>query len=152
MDFAPLTQLRRQDDLPFIRRQAGVEFQVLHVDVASQLWVIRTRLAPGIRLERHRHTGEVFALTLGGAWRYLNQEEVSVAGSYLYEPAGSVHQLEVLPDSEGPADIWFAIRGANEHMHEDGTVYFVRDAANILTEYRAGCAALGISKPPILTG
>lgn len=152
MQQPPCTHLQLEADLPFVSRNPQVSYQLLQSDVAAQLWVIRVRLAPGTRLERHRHTGEVFAFTLGGAWRYVEQEGICVAGSYLYEPAHSVHQLEVLSDSDGPADIWFAIRGANEHLDDEGRVAFVRDAAGILVEYRAACAALGVPGPPVITG
>ena len=43
-------------------------------------------------------------------------------GSYLYEPAHSVHTLTVSKDGEG-ADVWFAIYGANVNVDADGNVY-----------------------------
>ncbi len=48
-------------------------------------------LQPGVTIQRHKHTGEVLAFTIRGAWKYLEYPEVNTAGSYLFEPAGSIH-------------------------------------------------------------
>ena len=73
----------------------GIELQVLQIDVELGLWVIRNRFQPGCRVQTHKHTGSVFAFTNSGSWKYEEYPEVNTAGSYLYEPAGSVHTLTV---------------------------------------------------------
>ncbi|MBC7926931.1 MAG: 2,4'-dihydroxyacetophenone dioxygenase family protein [Bryobacteraceae bacterium] len=83
----PAALHRAEKDLPFVEFQEGVDFQLLHVDVEAGTWVIRARFQPGVTIQRHKHTGEVFAFTLKGFWKYLEYPEVNVAGSYLYEPA-----------------------------------------------------------------
>jgi len=82
---------RAETDLPFVYYQDGVTFQLLHADVEAGLWVVRVRFQPGVTLQRHKHTGEVFAFTISGSWKYLEYPEVNTGGSYLYEPAGSIH-------------------------------------------------------------
>ena len=124
--------------------------QVLHVDVEGALWVIRTRIKPGTTVQRHKHTGEVFAFTIAGAWKYLEYPEVNTAGSYLYEPAGSVHTLHVPEDNEGITDVWFAIRGANLNLDEDGNVDSVLDAGAILETYLRLCDEQGLGRPPVI--
>jgi hypothetical protein len=42
--------------------------------------VVRLRAEPDVTIQRHRHTGEVFAFTIAGAWKYLEYPEVNVAG------------------------------------------------------------------------
>ena len=63
------------------------------------LWIIRNRFAPGVLVQKHRHTGQVYGYTLSGAWKYAEYDYVNRAGSFLYEPAGSVHTLTVLDDN-----------------------------------------------------
>ena len=89
---------RAEEELPFVPYQDGVVFQLLQVNIEAGLWVVRVRFEPGVTIQRHRHTGEVFAFTLSGSWHYLEYPDVNTAGSYLFEPAGAIHTLHV-PDS-----------------------------------------------------
>jgi hypothetical protein len=66
---------------------------------------------------------------------------VNRAGSFLYEPAGSVHTLHVPDSNEGPTDVWFTIHGANLNLDAEGRVESVLDAHAILPFYRAMCQA-----------
>jgi quercetin dioxygenase-like cupin family protein len=141
---------RGETELPFVEFEPGVEMQVLQVDIATGLWVIRMRLAPGATLPTHKHAGEVFAFTLAGAWKYLEYPEVNTAGSYLYEPAGSVHTLHALASNTGKTDVWFAIRGPNLNLDAEGKVALVLDAGLVLKVYRSRCRDLGLPRPAVI--
>jgi 2,4'-dihydroxyacetophenone dioxygenase len=146
----PAALHRSESELPFVTYQPGVVFQLLQADVEAGLWVVRVRFQPGSTLQRHKHTGEVFAFTIRGAWKYLEYPEVNTAGSYLFEPAGSVHTLHVLESNEGITDAWFAIRGANLNLDEKGNVESVLDAAAAIEIYRARCQAEGHPAPHVI--
>ena len=141
---------RGYEELPWVSLVDGVSFQLLQVDVEHALWVLRTRFAPGVTVQRHKHTGEVYAFTLSGAWRYLEYPEINRAGSYLFEPAGSIHTLHALADNDADTEVWFAIRGANLNLTPEGKVESVTDAAKILQVYERECAARGLSKPNVI--
>ena len=143
---------RGEDDLPFVALGDGSHIQVLQIDIDAGLWVLRTKFEPGVTIPRHKHTGAVFAVTLAGSWKYLEYPEVNTAGSYLYEPAGSVHTLTVPEDQEGMTDVWFAIYGANLNLDENDNVEMVIDAGFILEFYRAACAEQGCPDPKIIIG
>jgi quercetin dioxygenase-like cupin family protein len=143
---------RGESELPFVTFMPGVDLQALQIDIEAGLWVVRTRFAAGITLPRHKHTGEVFAVTKSGSWRYLEYPEVNTAGSYLYEPAGSVHTLHVPPTNTEVTDVWFAIRGANLNLNEQGDVASVWDARYILDTYLALCEQAGYGRPNIIRG
>ena len=149
---APSAILRREEELPFVDMGDGSLLQVLQVDLAQGIWVIRNRFVPGSTVQTHRHTGSVYAFTLSGAWHYLEgPEDVNVAGSYLFEPANSVHTLHVLDDNEGLTDVWFTIHGANLNLDADGNVAYVIDASTVLGFYRAACAEQhGMPNPPVV--
>jgi quercetin dioxygenase-like cupin family protein len=152
MNAIPLALLRTEKDLPFVGYQDGVQFQLVQANIASGYWVVRLRAAPGNTIQRHRHTGEVFAFTLAGSWKYLEYPEVNVAGSFLYEPAGSIHTLHVPATNTEVTDVWFVIHGANLNLDADGNVESVLDAGTALEIYRAQCAAAGLPKPDVLVG
>lgn len=147
---APAALHRGADDLPWLPLNDGVSFQLLQVNLEAGLWVLRSRFEPGVTVQRHRHTGEVHAFTLSGAWKYLEYPEINRAGSYLYEPAGSIHTLHALAEDDQPADIWFAIRGANLNLTPDGKVESVTDAAKVLKIYQRECAARGLPMPSVI--
>jgi len=146
----PAALHRGEKELPFVPYQDGVQFQLLQADIEGGLWVVRVKAQPGVTIQKHKHTGEVFAFTLAGSWRYLEYPEINTAGSYLYEPAGSVHTLHMPKTNTGITDIWFAIRGANLNLDDKGNVEAVIDAAAVLDIYLAGCRAAGMSNPPVI--
>ena len=150
---APTAQHLGADDLPWIPspRMEGVEFKVVTAKVKEGLWILRNRFAPGIELRTHKHTGQVHAFTLSGAWGYRESEYLNRAGSFLFEPAGSIHTLYVPEDNTETTDIWFAIWGANLNMDEHGNIESVTDAESILDFYLRGCAEIGVADPPVLT-
>lgn len=135
-----------ESDLPFLDLGDGTQVQVLQIDLNQGLWVVRARFSPGYAITTHFHTGCVFAVTLKGSWYYKEQPEmVNTPGSYLFEPAGSVHTLTVPEDQEGETDVWFAVYGANINIDDDGNFLYVLDAGLLLRLYRAGCKAMGQS-------
>jgi 2,4'-dihydroxyacetophenone dioxygenase len=146
----PAALHRAENDLPFVEFQEGVDFQLLQVDVEAGLWVVRARFQPGVTIQRHRHTGEVFAFTLKGSWKYLEYPQVNTAGSYLYEPAGSIHTLHVPGANLEVTDVWFAVRGANLNLDEEGKVESVLDAGAVRELYLALCESSGYGRPNVI--
>lgn len=147
---APLSMHRAEGDLPFVPYQEGVVFQLQQVNTETGLWVIRVRFEPGVTIQRHRHTGEVFAFTISGSWRYLEYPDVNTAGSYLYEPSGAIHTLHVPATNKSITDVWFAIRGANLNLDANGNVEAVLDAATVLQIYRVQCQERGLATPRVI--
>ena len=87
-----------------------------------------------------------------GSWKYAEYEDVNTAGSYLYEPAGSVHTLVVPDTNTEPTEVWFAITGANLNLDASGNVEQVIDAGLVLQFYRARCEAAGHGEPDVIVG
>lgn len=141
---------RAEHELPFVPYLEGAEIQLLQVDLDAGLWVVRARFQPGVTIPRHRHTGDVLAFTLSGSWRYLEYPEINTAGSYLYEPAGSIHTLHVPASNKKVTDIWFAVRGANLDLDEQENVVNILDAGTVLEIYRGLCAEAGHPAPDVI--
>jgi quercetin dioxygenase-like cupin family protein len=134
-----------ESDLPWVDGSDGSSLQLLQVDLNVGLWVVRTRFPAGFQVTKHYHTGSVFAVTLAGSWFYKEYPDfVNTAGSYLYEPAHSVHTLMVGDDNTEVTDVWFAIYGSNINVDEDGEVIGITDAQSILGFYQHRCAELGL--------
>lgn len=138
------------DELPFLPVGGGESVQLIHVDLTQGMWIVRSRFEPNTTLTRHFHTGPVFAVTLSGTWHYLEYPtQINTPGSYLFEPAGSIHTLHI-PPQDGITDVWFAIHGSNLTLDADGRVLQVVDAGFVLDAYRKGCAAMGLATDKII--
>jgi 2,4'-dihydroxyacetophenone dioxygenase len=151
IETAPPTIHRGEGDLPFVDLGDAGELQLLQVDLAQGVWVVRNRFQPGAAVQIHKHTGQVFAFTLSGSWHYLESaDQVNRAGSYLFEPAGSIHTLVVPESNTEVTDVWFTIHGANLNLDADGNIESVVDAGGILAFYLALCEEAGIQDPPVV--
>jgi quercetin dioxygenase-like cupin family protein len=149
---APTAIHRGEDALPFITFADGTGMQVLQVDLSVGVWVVRSRFPAGTTQQTHKHTGHVYAFTLSGSWHYLESPDaVSTSGSYLFEPAGSVHTLHVPETNTADTEVWFTIYGANLNLDAAGNVESVTDAHNVLAYYRHVCATRhGMPDPPVI--
>ena len=87
------------DELPFVDMGGGNLLKVLQVDEQAGLWIIENVFQAGFEVPTHRHTGPVWGYTTSGAWKYEEYDYVNRAGSYLYEPPGSIHTLYVPDDN-----------------------------------------------------
>jgi len=141
---------RSERDVRFVDLGGGLWLQLVMVDLSAGLWVMRIRLEPGTVLLRHRHTGPVHAFTVSGRWRYQEYDDVNVAGSYLFEPAQSVHTLEAPGDNEGLTEVAFTILGSNLNLDDENRVVSVDSATSILELYRRRCAEAGLPEPAVI--
>ncbi len=125
----------------------GVDIWPLFLDPENGLWVLRARFKPGVTLPKHFHTGTVHFYTLSGRWHYLEYpDQPQTAGSYLYEPGGSIHTFHCPEDSEG-ADGFMVVSGANINFDADGNFVNIMDAGWIEQMVIAAAKAQGIARP-----
>lgn len=134
-------------ELPYADTGTGVDLKILRCDAPSGVWVIQNRFAPGVRLQRHKHTGTVEGFTLGGRWHYLEYDFYSEPGSYIHEPAGSVHTLDVPADNTGLTEVLFVIEGVLLNLDDDDNVESVSDGPGTLEAYYLMLEAAGIARP-----
>lgn len=146
----PEALLRSENDLPFVPLEPGITFQLLKVNLEESMWVVRMRFSPGAAMPRHRHTGKVLAFTLKGSWRYREYGALYEAGSFVYEPAGSIHTLEIPSRNKGETEILFVNFGANVNYDERGEEDYVLDAKAMLEKYRAACREADYPEPGVI--
>lgn len=103
----------------------GVHVSPCYLDPDNGVWVIYARFDAGTLLPRHFHTGVVHFFTTAGAWNYVEHPaDVQTAGSYLFEPAGSIHTFSSEEGTEG----LMVVEGANVNLNEDDSLMFIMDA------------------------
>lgn len=136
------------DDLPWVDIGPGAKLKVLQVREREGLWIVANIFPAGYAVQTHRHTGPVWGYTVAGAWKYREYDYVNRAGSFLYEPAGSVHTLECVEDE---TMVWFHVHGANLNLDADGNIESVTDGAGTLAAYYMLCEAAGFARPNVIT-
>lgn len=136
-----------RDELPYIDIGDGSQLRVLQVKPKEGLWIVENIFQAGYEVDTHKHTGPVWGYTRSGAWKYKEYDYVNRAGSFLYEPAGSVHTLQCIEDD---TQVWFQMYGSNINLDADGNITSVVDGALTLEFYLGMCEELGLAKPPVL--
>lgn len=137
-------------DTPWVDIPGG-QLRLVHADIAAGVWVVANRFEPGMAVTRHRHTGQVFAWTTAGCWMYREYGVRYEAGSYVHEPAGSIHTLVVPQDNTELTEVFFVIHGANLDLDENDNITGIVDATSIGHAYRALCEMQG-KQPPAFVG
>jgi quercetin dioxygenase-like cupin family protein len=146
-DAAPTAVHIGADELPFVEIGGGNKLKVIQVKEGEGLWIVENVFMTGFEVQTHRHTGPVWGYTVSGAWKYKEYDYVNRAGSFLYEPAGSVHTLQCIEDN---TRVWFHMYGANLNLDVNGNVESVTDGAGTLAAYYALCEAEGLPRPNVL--
>ena len=136
-----------ENELPFVDIGGGNKMKVLQVKEREGLWIVENIFMAGFEVQTHRHTGPVWGYTTSGAWKYKEYDYVNRAGSFLYEPAGSVHTLVVPDDNTEPTDVVFTSCGANLTLDDDGNVIAITDTESLLDEYYRRCDEAGVPRP-----
>ncbi|WP_295800004.1 2,4'-dihydroxyacetophenone dioxygenase family protein [uncultured Microbulbifer sp.] len=134
------------DEQPFVKNALpGVHVMPCFLDTENGVWVLRVQFEPGTVLPRHFHTGCVHLYTISGSWHYTEYpDQPQTAGSYLYEPGGSVHQFQVPETNTEITDTFMAVFGANINFDENDEFMNVMDAGWIETIMLEAAKAQGI--------
>jgi quercetin dioxygenase-like cupin family protein len=110
----------------------GVHLQPLRLDLEAGVWVVLGTFAPGAEVPLHYHTGPAEVYTLQGRWHYKEYpDQPQTAGSYLYEPGGSVHTLEVDADNTDDTIMFIRVTGSNINFTDDGNFHSILDAVTL---------------------
>lgn len=142
------------NDLPILRDSVapGVDIQPLFLDPQNGVWVLRVIFAPGVTLPNHFHTGAVHGFTLSGKWYYTQYpDQPQTAGSYLYEPGGSIHQFRTPADNTEPTETLFVVTGANINFDDNNNYHSIMDAGMIVKMVEALAKAQGHGKARYIT-
>lgn len=151
MEHARDAILIERDDLPEVELPDGSTLVLLQVDLNNNMWIVRSRFRPGFCIDTHYHTGPVYAFTESGEWFYKEYPNlINKAGSYLFEPAHSVHTLTVADDATEDAVVYFVIMGSNINVDESGNVTSILDAQTVLRIYSLLCEASGKSASGVI--
>ena len=130
-----------QDDF-WIPEGEGKWSRPLHFLPDGSGWVELMRLAPGVRLGLHRHSGLVHAYNVQGHRRLCTGEDIG-PGGYILEPPGNVDWWEATGDE--PLVVFVVVMGAVEYLADDGRVLRRITTQDRIADYRRWCDEQGIA-------
>lgn len=132
---------------------SGTRIKPLRLDIEAGEWVILAAFAPGSEVQLHYHTGVAEVYTLQGRWNYAEYpDQPQTAGSYLYEPGGSVHTLTVPADGVEDVIMFVRVQGANINFNQDGTFASILDATSLVFSTDLLAAQAGIDRVEYIRG
>ena len=142
------------DQIPLIRNVfPGIHIRPLRIDVERGEWVFLAIMEPGSSLPVHYHTGTAQVWTISGCWKYAEYpDQPQTAGTYLYEPAGSVHTFYVPKENTEDTVALAWIEGAQVGFHEDGRFHSMNDATSIRYAIEMLASAQGIGPVGYIRG
>lgn len=136
----------------------GISVAPLFLDSHNGVWCLRVKFAPGLTLPLHFHTGTVHLYTLSGCWYYTEYpDQKQTAGSYLYEPGGSLHEFNTPADNPEDTDTFMIVSGANVNFTAEGEYINMMDAGLIKTwvdhaiREQKGCEGVRYITSPVPT-
>jgi quercetin dioxygenase-like cupin family protein len=131
----------------------GIHIQPLRLDPERGEWVFMAIVEPGCSLPIHYHTGTAQVWTIQGRWCYREYpDQPQTAGSYLYEPAGSVHTFYTPEDNTEDTVTLAWIEGAQVSFNDDGTFHSITDSVLIQHLTETVAAARGLGPVPYIRG
>ena len=152
----PLALTMKTDDFPWAHDvlAPGLSIKLLVADVEGSLLVVKTKFRPGTVLPTHLHTGAVHGITEQGSWFYreYGEQSLNVPGSYIYEPAGSTHTLEVPASNTEDTEAYFIVHGAFMNYDDEGNFVGHFDAAVTHKVYVEALERQGDPVPSFVVG
>ena len=125
----------------------GMKVWPLFLDAENGVWILYARYAPGTKLCRHFHGGQVHFFTTQGRWSYAEHpDDVQREGSYLFETAGSVHALNV-PEDVACTEGFMVAFGVNINFDDEGNYLGTDHAGSIEQAVLDAAKAQGIAMP-----
>ena len=143
------------DQIPLLKDALGpgISIQPLRLDPEKGQVVLLATLAPGCLLPVHYHTGTAEVWTFSGCWKYAEYpDQPQTAGSYLYEPGGSVHTFYCPEENTEDTVVLLWMEGAQIGFNDDGTLHSINDATSITYVTETVSETQGTGPVPFIHG
>ena len=131
------------DERVWVPQAPDVWFRPLLLNTVSGGWCNLLRVRKSGVLSRHRHPMMVVGYVIKGKWFYREHDWVATEGSFVYEPPGEVHTLEV-PSDCAEMITFFNIQGAMIYLNEADEQTGYEDVWTKIEMCRAHYAANGL--------
>jgi quercetin dioxygenase-like cupin family protein len=132
-----------EDDRVWVPQAPNVWFRPLLFNTVIGQWCNLLKVTKSGIVSRHRHPGAVFGYVIKGKWHYFEHEWMAEVGSFVYEPPGEIHTLEVPADCDEMIT-FFNISGAMIYLDENNELTGWEDVFSKIDMCRAHYAKNGL--------
>lgn len=122
----PAEVLVAVDRLAWINILPGIDFRMLFSSGETGRWTVLFRCQAGSSFPSHRHYGAGEYFVIQGLMQY--RAGSAPAGTYGYEPVGSLHELTSFPEY---TELLFTNYGPVAFLQDDGSVASILDYATL---------------------
>lgn len=124
----PYPKFENLDEIPWKPYvMPGVEYKLMSINNRTGGFTCLLRVAPNTAAPVHHHLGAIELIVLSGDIHY-DKADVGVAGAYMYEPAGDIHQ----PKSESGCVLFCVFDGPIAGLSDDGSIAAIIDGKAML--------------------
>lgn len=131
------------DDKHWVPLAEGVWVRPLQFNVTLGQYTHIIRVTKAGIIARHRHSGAVHGYVIKGRWHYLEHDWVAEEGSYIFEPPGETHTLEVPEDCTEMVTL-FQINGSLIYVDPFGKTTGYDDVFTRIDQARAHFESVGL--------
>lgn len=100
----------------------GVEYKLLSVNSRTGGFTCMLKVLPGVEAPIHQHIGAIEVMVMEGDV-YYEEADIGVAGNYMFEPAGDIHQ----PRSKNGCVLFCVFDGPIAGLAPDGSIAGIID-------------------------
>ena len=136
-------QAMPDDERVWVPQASGVWFRPLMLNTLQGQWCNLLRVRKSGVLSRHLHPSPVHGYVIKGKWKYREHDWTAVAGSYVFEPPGEIHTLEVPSDCTEMVT-FFNISGAMIYLDDENRQIGYEDVFTKADMCRRHYAASGL--------
>jgi hypothetical protein len=118
----PVELLLPVGEISWVSILPGIDFRLLFTSGETGRWTVVFRCQPGSSFPPHRHYGAGEYYVVRGRMEYRTGS--AVAGTYGYEPLGSLHEFTEFPEY---TELLFTNYGPVAFLNADGSVSSILD-------------------------
>jgi len=138
----PYPKFQKVDAIPW-RPYAmeGVEYKLLSVNSRTGGFTCMLKVLPGVEAPIHQHIGAIEVMVMEGDV-YYEEADIGMAGNYMFEPAGDIHQ----PRSKNGCVLFCVFDGPIAGLAPDGSIAGIIDYKAMLEMAERDGVAAGVHR------
>jgi len=131
------------DDRVWVPQAPNVFFRPMFLNTLTGQWCNLLKVTRSGILSRHLHPAPVFGMVLKGKWHYFEHDWIAEEGSFVYEPPGEIHTLNV-PEDCDEMITFFNISGCMVYLNEENKQIGYEDVFTKIDMCRAHYEKVGL--------
>ncbi|MCX8281096.1 2,4'-dihydroxyacetophenone dioxygenase family protein [Phyllobacterium sp. 0TCS1.6C] len=131
------------DPRVWVPQAPDVFFRPMFLNTLTGQWCNLLKVTRSGILSRHVHPAPVFGMVMKGKWHYFEHDWMAEEGSFVFEPPGEIHTLNV-PEDCAEMITFFNISGCMVYLDKDNKQIGYEDVFTKIDMCRAHYEEVGL--------